>query len=280
MMNEIGDRMSIIVSFILHSIAQAAPVLVTRTTGNVEIEQNGTKSSVPQTTFALMDDQTLHIPAGALATVVSSGKAEQITGPKAFTTKESIGSNDVAKQTSSLDVVLNRQNSAANVGATRSLKALQVKNPLPDSRSLKVEKIQWSCTDCNFKTVEVWQMDGFKPIWSGSVSSGDRALTYDGPILESGEYAIKIDDTYSGFEIIHPDEAAVIQQAIAESQSLSKGLAQIDQISIEVGLLWNYGLWGEAFQRIDAELEKSPQNEELKQLKQSYVHSLWRGHEK
>lgn len=272
--------MSIIVSFLLYSIAQAAPVLVTRTTGNVEVEQNGTKSAAPQTTFALMDEQTLHIPAGGLATVVSSGKAEQITGPKVFTTNEMIGSNDVAKQTSSLDVVLNRQNSAANVGATRSLGALQVQHPLPDSRVLKIEKIQWSCTTCNFNTVEVWQMDGFKPIWSSSVTTGDRAIPYDGPLLDSGEYAIKIEDTYTGFEIIHPDEASVIQQAIKEGQALSKGLAPIDQVSIEVGLLWNYGLWGEAFERIDTELEKTPQNEELKQLKQSYMHTLWRGHEK
>ena len=273
--------MNIILSILLTiSSVDAAPLLITRTSGTVEVDNNGTKSAAPKTTFALLDGQTLHIAEGALATIVSSGKAEQIVGPKSLTTKDAIGSADVASHKSSLETVLNRQNSAANVGATRSKNGFQVTLPIPDSRTLDLERIQWVCTKCDFEQIEIWKLEGFQQVWTSPVSLSDRAITYTGPTLAPGEYAVKINDIYSGFEVLGTEDRATIEEALQESERLAKDLSTIDKLSVEAAVLWNFGLWGGTIKLLDDVLESDPQNQAVKDLKAAYVQSMWQGHEK
>ncbi len=255
--------------------AYAAPMLITRTTGEVFVEADGSKSVAPKTTFALLDGQTLHIPEGGLATVVAAGKAEQVVGPKLFTTAQSVGSEDVAGQESALTNALSRQNSAANVGATRSANGLQLLHPIPDTYVRTLDNLQWQCTECPNGKLELVQMDGFTVLWSEPLPSTGRKIPYSGKELSAGEYAIKIDGQYFGFEVLSGEMQTAVSEALQEGKRLSARLSKVDQVSIEVGILWQYGLWSEAFAKIDQALMDIPQDESLQALKRNYKETVW-----
>ena len=255
--------------FLSHNV-DAAPLLVTRTTGAVTIQKDGTSSAAPGTTFALLDGQTLQLAEGATATVVSSGRAEQIVGPKTVSTDTSIGSDDVAGHESNLDSIIKRQNSAANVGATRNQADLHVTHPIPDSRIHRLSSIQWDCKDCSVEKVELVQMKGFTPVWDTTVSKSTRKTDYRGANLEPGEYAIKINGDYYGFEVISTAESATVESALLEARRLSKKLSTTDKIAIEVGILWQYGLWSDALQTLNQALIDNPKDTDLIGLKRAY----------
>lgn len=254
--------------------ADAAPLLVTRTTGAVTIQADDGSKAAPSTTFALLDGQTLQLSEGATATVVSSGKAEQIIGPKTISTQSTIGSDDVAGHESSLDAIIKRQNSAANVGATRNQTDLTLTHPIPNSRIKSLDTIQWDCKSCTIDTVEVVQMQGFSSVWSTKTSSSSRKVPYTASALPPGEYAIKMNGDYYGFDVISETDQAIVSTAINEAKSLSKRLSKTDQIAIEVGILWQYGLWSDAFQTLNNALISDPQNADLVDLKRAYQASL------
>ncbi len=271
--------LSSILLVLMSQYVHAAPMLVTRTTGEVLVENAGKKSAAPKTTFALLDGQTLHVPDGGLATVVAAGKAEQVVGPKQFTTAQSVGSEDVAGQESALSTALSRQNSAANVGATRSANGMMLTTPIPDTFVRTLDGLQWQCTKCPTGKIELVQLDGFTVLWSEDIPSNSRRLSYSGEELTAGEYAIKVDGQYFGFEVLSKEEQHTVSNALAEANTLSTSMSPVDQLSIEVGILWQYGLWSEAFAKIDQALMNSPQDESVKTLKNSYTESVWVIHE-
>ncbi len=262
------------VSQMILGIGEASPVLVTRTQGEVTLEKDGSTQAVPKTTFALMDGQTLHIPKGALATVVSAGKAEQIVGPQAFTTASNVGNADVAQQQSALMNTLSRQTTTSPVGATRNNTKFQIESPLPNSAVLQLETIHWSCSSCDIGQLSVMNMNGFKEEWSAQVSASSRVLEYNGPTLKHGDYAIKVDGQYYGFSIPDPVEQQAVLDSLVEANKLSQSLSAIDQLSIEVAILWRHDLWTDALLKIDRALESNANDQALRGLKKAYQDSM------
>jgi hypothetical protein len=117
-------------------------------------------------------------------------------------------------------------------------------------------------------------MQGFSSVWSTQTSAATRKISYTGPELASGEYAVKMNGDYYGFDVISTSEQQVITTALNEAKSLSKRLSKTDQIAIEVGILWQYGLWSDAFQTLNTALIADPQNTDLVDLKRAYQASL------
>ena len=76
---------------LMEADAQAAPVLVTRTSDGVTVKDASGSSAAPAGAFPLLDGQSLNVPEGSTAVVLSSGRAEQLVGPTTFSTSDSVG---------------------------------------------------------------------------------------------------------------------------------------------------------------------------------------------
>ena len=259
----------LIISFVgTYSLsASAEAMLVTRTSLGVQVKDSSGTRDAPAGAFPLLDGQSLIIPQNGIAVILSNGNAEQIVGPKTFSTDSTIGSGDVATNQDALANVLSRQSSTNSVGATRGGGNFTLLRPIEGTSLVTLSKIQWKCDSCEKKDIEVINLLTFDSLWSGS---GSLQMKYEGDPLMAGDYAIKVDDNYLAFKIVDPTESAVITEAAIQAKRLASDLSMVDQVAVEAAIWSHAGMPTEALYVVDQALLTQPQNAELQQLLHSY----------
>lgn len=263
---------SVVLNFWLQD-TQAAAILVTRTTGMVQVKKDGVANPVPDGAFPLLDGQVLFVPQGGTAVILSGGKAEQIVGPKEITTQVQVGTTDGVQHENALSSVLQRQNSASNVGATRSQSGIQFLRPIANTPILSLSNIQWQCYDCGEQEISLINMADFPTtIWT---SKGTGSATYAGNPLPPGEYAFVITGDYVGFRVLSLVEKREIEEAVQQAKNMSKELSFVDKVAVEVGVWWQSGVATEAMYILDTAVSAHPQDQELLDMQKMYQGLLY-----
>ena len=250
------------------NVADAAPILVTRISGEAQIQKGGELLPSPNNAFPLLDGEQLILASGATAVVLANGKAQQVIGPVTFSTQSQIGSSDAHQEKGVLDDILARQSSTAPVGATRSdPNSLQFVQPVPNTQIQELTDIQWICRKCGTQNVEVVELPSLTPIWTGT---GDDIIAYKGKKLSSGEYALRVNGAYTYFIVAPKEYVTQVEAAIALAEKSSKDLPVLDQVAIQAGIWWNASMPTEALQVLDAAVKKNPNDKDLYALQQVY----------
>ena len=257
----------VIVFLLIPNVTLADVLLITRTVGTVSVKDASGEKPAAKTAFPLLETQTLVVSADAMAVVLKGGKAKQIIGPKEISTKDFQNQPDPSPQNSSLTKLLSKKSSISNVGATRSGSQFSLQRPLTVGSLIALQKIAWSCNNCGEQSVAVVHMESFETLWSTKATG---VVSYDGPDLKPGEYALQINDQYLSFRVADSEEQTLVQESLMAVKESSASLSLIDRVSIEVAL-WNQAdMPTEALYHLDEHLRNDPKNIDLKQLIENY----------
>lgn len=148
---------------LLYSLALAAdpaPAMVTTLSGNVTLIDGKSRTPAPAPPFILGGTQSLDLAAGAHVVMLRQGGAFSVDGPRmvdpsAFKAPSS-GPDRVGD-------LLQKRTTLAAAGASRG-EGPMITRPVPNTPTLAVTEVRWSCADCGEVEVRVVDLRSDTPV--------------------------------------------------------------------------------------------------------------------
>lgn len=224
----------------LVATSAASPALVTAARGSVSlVAETETQPAAP---YVLDDAHALRVPDGAVAVVLFEGRAIQVTGPALVKTAELAGAGQATGQDPSvLAGLIERGTSTKQAGATRA-GGTQLTRPIAGAKVADVPGFSWSCDGCGEQQVELTSFLDDEVVWTGA---GTSSVTYNGPSLQPGPYALKVGSHEFSFRVA--DEGQV--EAMALVVGIDDPVLYAQAIA---GLFAQSGFYSEALWTLDA----------------------------
>ena len=284
--------------FWLTSMAHAEPLMIDKASGSVEIQDPKTgQRMAPRNKFLLLDHQTLVLAYDASVIIFFADKASKINGPKAITTsyqpplqkisknnsKKSWKRNSTGSITSHLSYkgtpeknqkktstgIIDLADSIPTTSKTKSTAKQQstIVHPVNGRPIMRLGSVEVECLQCTQVKYKILKLPNRDTVYQ---YDAPPSKAYTGPELGAGNYVIVHHDEQIYFSIINADMAKKIKQKMRNRKTIIKNLDPVSQIASNAKILYEEGLWSEAFYLVkDAHL-KSPENADLKQLHLEY----------
>lgn len=249
-----------------------APAMVTTARGEVQLISGDTAAELPPLPVLLAPGQSLKLGDGALVVVLCGGQATKIEGP------DTVGLDRLRRSDSDdpaapgvLSDLLSRQSSTARPAASRGAGGeLTLLRPVPWTSLLSPTQIRWRCDDCGNQEVQIYDFRADEVVWTGE---GTTSVGYTGPPLKPGAYYVVIGSRDFPFTVPPAEDQARLQEALGMIERAHAALpagnlgGEAARIGLEVGVLIAAEMPSEALFRLDAALEKHPDDPDLKKLK-------------
>ena len=220
--------------------ASASSALVTAARGAVSLVAE--QETQPPAPYVLDEAHALRVPEGAVAVVLYEGRAIQVTGPALVKTAELSGAGQANGQDPDvLGQLLERGTSTKQAGATRA-GGTTLTRPLAGAKVAGVPGFSWDCDGCGEQQVELTSFLDDSVVWTGS---GTDSVTYAGPDLEPGPYAVKIGSHEFSFRVADEGQAEVMSLVVGIDDPVLHAQAV-------AGLFAQSGFYSEALWTLDA----------------------------
>ena len=168
--------------------------------------------------------------------------------------------------------VLEKEAYTGRVGATRGGGGVELLRPVPNASLLALQDIVWE-GDEGAQRVEVHDMTlTFDVVWAGT---GAGRVTYDGPSLAAGEYAVKLGDQFVSFSVAEKSASAQVRGAVDEAKAAVDALRatgvehRATLMSVAAGIYTHAGMPTEALYLVDAALSDAPNDADLLALRKA-----------
>ncbi len=249
-----------------------APAMVTTARGDVQLVTDGVAAELPPLPVLLAPGQSLQLGDGALAVVLCGGAATKLEGPGTVGLDQlrRVGTEAPAAPGVLADL-LSRQTSTARPAASRGLGGeLTLLRPVPWSSLLEPAVIRWHCEECGSVPVQVYDFRADEVVWA---TEGDGQVVYGGSTLKPGAYYLVVGGRDFPFTVPPAEDQARLQEALGTVDVALAGIsgegveAEVARIGLEVGILMAAEMPTEALYRLDAALEKRPDDPDLKRLR-------------
>lgn len=242
-----------------------SPAMVTTARGTVT-QADGTAAPTPP--FLLQDGQSLSVAAGGVVVVLYQGQATQISGP-ATVSRDTLKTRATTADASVavLDELLTRGASTATAGASRGVGDVRVVRPVPGSDGLGPHEIRWECGGCGPQEVRVQDLLEDSTLWTGT---GDGSVTYDGPALPPGAYAVVLGGRDHVFTVADAPVQEKAREAAKAAEAAAAGLDDAARAATVASVYLQAGLPTEALYTIDAALAAHPGDPTLTELRATF----------
>jgi len=258
----------VVLALLVPTLAEAAPALVTTTRGGVEVVAAGTPHPAPAAPFVLQEGETLKVADGGLVVLLYEGHATQVSGPA---TLDHAGLKRPATTTQAgvdvLDELLTRHVSTAPTGASRGGGSATLVRPVPGSALATAHDLAWRCDGCGEQQVAVHDLLTGDVVWTGK---GTEAVTYGGPALGAGAYAVVLQGRDYAFTVIDEAERTKVKSVVEVARSAAAGLDGEDpamHASIEAAVWFQAGLPSDGLWVVDQALKAHPADPGLVELR-------------
>jgi hypothetical protein len=225
--------------FLVAAALAADPAsMVTLSTGGVTVVEGKTRTPAPAAPFLLGAGQTLELAAGAHVVILRSGGAFSADGPRTVDAKSLA---PAASGTDAVGDLLSKRTSLAGAGAARA-GGLAVTRPVPGAPTFALTEVRWRCEACGPQDVAVVDLREDEVVWTGN---GDGKVTYAGPALKPGVYAVRVGTQEVSLRVAPSSERDTLLAGITLANPADKAAA-------EAGALLLAGYPTDALTRLEA----------------------------